>query len=70
MLSSGSLSSGVTTSTAAAVTATAAQLTASATSTSSGGAAPSPQLDKSEINDAVTKVLKGYDWTLVPTATK
>ncbi|XP_066992574.2 transcription factor SOX-9-like [Anabrus simplex] len=26
--------------------------------------------DKSEINEAVTKVLKGYDWTLVPTATK
>lgn len=33
--------------------------------------APSPgQLDKSEINDAVTKVLQGYDWTLVPIATK
>jgi hypothetical protein len=28
------------------------------------------QLDKSEINDAVTKVLQGYDWTLVPIASK
>lgn len=27
-------------------------------------------LDKSEINEAVTKVLKGYDWTLVPIASK
>ncbi|XP_076265124.1 transcription factor Sox-9-B-like [Rhynchophorus ferrugineus] len=27
-------------------------------------------LDKSEINDAVTKVLQGYDWTLVPIASK
>ena len=26
--------------------------------------------DKSQINDAVTKVLEGYDWTLVPIATK
>ena len=25
--------------------------------------------DKTEINDAVTKVLEGYDWTLVPIAT-
>lgn len=28
------------------------------------------ELDKSEINDAVTKVLQGYDWTLVPIASK
>lgn len=28
------------------------------------------KLDKSEINDAVSKVLQGYDWTLVPIATK
>lgn len=28
------------------------------------------KLDKSEINDAVAKVLQGYDWTLVPIATK
>lgn len=28
------------------------------------------QLDKSEINDAVTKVLQGCDWTLVPIASK
>ncbi|XP_069702071.1 transcription factor Sox-10-like [Periplaneta americana] len=26
--------------------------------------------DKTEINEAVTKVLEGYDWTLVPIATK
>lgn len=32
--------------------------------------APTTQLDKTEINDAVTKVLQGYDWTLVPIATK
>lgn len=32
--------------------------------------AVSHQLDKSEINDAVTKVLQGYDWTLVPIASK
>ncbi|CAG9858324.1 unnamed protein product [Phyllotreta striolata] len=30
----------------------------------------SQDLDKSEINDAVTKVLQGYDWTLVPIASK
>lgn len=40
------------------------------TPSSSAGSAPSPQLDKSEINDAVTKVLQGYDWTLVPIASK
>ncbi|KAJ8922431.1 hypothetical protein NQ315_004377 [Exocentrus adspersus] len=28
------------------------------------------QLDKTEINEAVTKVLQGYDWTLVPIASK
>lgn len=28
------------------------------------------QIDKTEINDAVAKVLQGYDWTLVPIATK
>jgi hypothetical protein len=32
-------------------------------------AAPSDG-DKTEINEAVTKVLEGYDWTLVPIATK
>ncbi|XP_021918807.1 transcription factor SOX-10-like [Zootermopsis nevadensis] len=26
--------------------------------------------DKTEINEAVTKVLEGYDWTLVPIVTK
>lgn len=33
------------------------------------GEKPVP-IDKSEINDAVTKVLQGYDWTLVPIASK
>lgn len=28
------------------------------------------EIDKTEINEAVTKVLEGYDWTLVPIATK
>ncbi|XP_057664385.1 transcription factor SOX-8-like [Diorhabda carinulata] len=32
--------------------------------------ADAKDLDKSEINDAVTKVLQGYDWTLVPIASK
>ncbi|KAL1517190.1 hypothetical protein ABEB36_000986 [Hypothenemus hampei] len=32
--------------------------------------ASAAQLDRSEINDAVTKVLQGYDWTLVPIASK
>ncbi|XP_050311769.1 transcription factor SOX-9-like [Anthonomus grandis grandis] len=39
----------------------------------SSTAAPPPvghTLDKSEINEAVTKVLQGYDWTLVPIASK
>lgn len=49
------------------------------TATSTTGVATLPKgstasvgqsLDKSEINDAVTKVLKGYDWTLVPIASK
>lgn len=31
---------------------------------------PQKKLDKTEINDAVAKVLQGYDWTLVPIATK
>ncbi|XP_060520157.1 transcription factor SOX-10-like [Cylas formicarius] len=34
------------------------------------GAQQCQQLDKSEINNAVTKVLQGYDWTLVPIASK
>ncbi|KAF4517682.1 hypothetical protein B566_EDAN016712, partial [Ephemera danica] len=28
------------------------------------------ELDKKEINEAVSKVLQGYDWTLVPMANK
>ena len=34
------------------------------------GSSNSQQIDKNEINDAVTKVLQGYDWTLVPIASK
>lgn len=77
MLGSGSMSrsptSSITTTTAASIvaaTATSIQINTSASSAPLPGSVPSPQLDKSEINDAVTKVLKGYDWTLVPTATK
>ncbi|XP_066141697.1 transcription factor SOX-9-like [Euwallacea fornicatus] len=39
-------------------------------SSSSSSVPKIQQLDKSEINDAVTKVLQGYDWTLVPIASK
>nr|XP_022912118.1 transcription factor SOX-10-like [Onthophagus taurus] len=34
------------------------------------GAGQSTQMDSSEINEAVTKVLQGYDWSFVPLATK
>ncbi|KRT84656.1 hypothetical protein AMK59_1879, partial [Oryctes borbonicus] len=30
----------------------------------------SSQIDNAEINEAVTKVLQGYDWTFAPLATK
>lgn len=30
----------------------------------------SAQIDNAEINEAVTKVLQGYDWTFAPLATK
>lgn len=43
---------------------------AAAAAASSGSGDLGTTLDKTEINDAVTKVLKGYDWTLVPIATK
>ncbi|KAF5303353.1 hypothetical protein FQR65_LT08266 [Abscondita terminalis] len=39
-------------------------------SVSSLGSGDNSQLDKTEINEAVSKVLRGYDWTLVPIATK
>lgn len=42
----------------------------SATATGNSATQQGQQLDKSEINDAVTKVLQGYDWTLVPIASK
>lgn len=35
-----------------------------------GRAAAAKQAEKTEINAAVAKVLEGYDWTLVPIATK
>lgn len=63
----------ITASTAASVAAAAASAIHggdSPTPTPSGSTPPSPQLDKTEINDAVTKVLQGYDWTLVPIASK
>ncbi|KAG5895604.1 hypothetical protein JTB14_009461 [Gonioctena quinquepunctata] len=60
-------------STAASVAASAASVLqeqqASATN-SVGSSGDAQDLDKSEINDAVTKVLQGYDWTLVPIASK
>ncbi|CAH1179660.1 unnamed protein product [Phaedon cochleariae] len=39
-------------------------------SNSEGSLEDPQELEKSEINDAVTKVLQGYDWTLVPIASK
>lgn len=57
-------------------------LSSASTSTSTSSASPpvavstnptqssTSQLDKTEINEAVTKVLQAYDWTLVPIATK
>lgn len=36
----------------------------------SSGIGGDGQMGKTEISDAVTKVLKGFDWSLVPTATK
>lgn len=35
-----------------------------------GASVPLATQDKAQINEAVTKVLEGYDWTLVPIATK
>ncbi|CAH1123309.1 unnamed protein product [Ceutorhynchus assimilis] len=40
------------------------------TSPKQSSTADGEQLDKTEINEAVTKVLQGYDWTLVPIASK
>lgn len=55
---------------ASAVTVLQEQQASSQASNSASSADQSQQLDKSEINDAVTKVLQGYDWTLVPIASK
>ncbi|XP_023023564.2 uncharacterized protein [Leptinotarsa decemlineata] len=70
---SSSASVSISASTAASVAASAATVLqeqqASATKKSVGDAT-GEDLDKSEINDAVTKVLQGYDWTLVPIASK
>ncbi|XP_023705462.1 transcription factor Sox-10 [Cryptotermes secundus] len=53
---------------------TAASVAAAAAAAISGERASligtSSDADKTEINEAVTKVLEGYDWTLVPIATK
>lgn len=42
----------------------------SAPSKGQSGSSENFQLDKTEINAAVTKVLSVYDWSLVPVATK
>lgn len=55
----------ITTGTASSVAAAAA-----ASMQNAGTSVNAPIPDKTEINDAVTKVLEGYDWTLVPIATK
>lgn len=52
--------------------AAAAAATIQNSSQTSGAGTPivGAAVDKTEINEAVTKVLQGYDWTLVPIATK
>ncbi|XP_044253376.1 transcription factor SOX-9-like [Tribolium madens] len=60
----------ITASTATSVTAAAVSILQDNNGSSNSGSSNSQQLDKSEINDAVTKVLQGYDWTLVPIASK
>ncbi|KAJ9587173.1 hypothetical protein L9F63_019310 [Diploptera punctata] len=60
------------TASAAASVAAAAAAAINSDRTTLGGGTPAQTIDadKSEINEAVTKVLEGYDWTLVPIATK
>ncbi|KYB28468.1 Transcription factor Sox-8-like Protein [Tribolium castaneum] len=72
MLSTNSMSVAINASTATSVAAAAVSVLQdnNSSQTINGGSANSQQLDKSEINDAVTKVLQGYDWTLVPIASK
>ncbi|CAH0546978.1 unnamed protein product [Brassicogethes aeneus] len=75
MLSSNTMSRSsafkITSSAAASVAASAASVLQEQKLANSSGVTPvGQQLDKSEINDAVTKVLQGYDWTLVPIASK
>jgi hypothetical protein len=60
----------ITASTAASVAAAAAAAISGDRTLLIGTSAASADGDKTEINDAVTKVLEGYDWTLVPIATK
>nr|CAD7406684.1 unnamed protein product [Timema cristinae] len=52
-----------------AITASAAASVAAAAAAAMERGAADRARDKPEIVDAVTKVLEGYDWTLVPTAT-
>lgn len=66
MASAVDISAGAATSVAAA----AAVSIGVATPVGTAGLNPTTSQDKTEINDAVTKVLEGYDWTLVPIATK
>ncbi|PSN45112.1 hypothetical protein C0J52_18781 [Blattella germanica] len=57
--------------TASAAASVAAAAAAAISSDRSTHIAVAPQdADKTEINEAVAKVLQGYDWTLVPIATK
>lgn len=60
----------ITASAAASVAAAAAAAISSDRTSFTGTSATPIDVDKTEINEAVTKVLEGYDWTLVPVATK
>jgi hypothetical protein len=60
----------ITASAAASVAAAAAAAISGDRASLIGTSAATSDGDKTEINEAVTKVLEGYDWTLVPIATK
>ncbi|KAB0796723.1 hypothetical protein PPYR_10784 [Photinus pyralis] len=72
MLSSGNLvrSSPVPINSNAAASIAAASVASIINETSTSPKVENASLDKSEINEAVSKVLRGYDWSLVPIATK
>jgi len=60
----------ITASAAASVAAAAAAAISSDRASCIGATGTPGDVEKTEINEAVTKVLEGYDWTLVPIATK